>query len=197
MTTHWGWSNVSLFITNSTDPRPAAITFGVNSEGKNASDVWTAVTQSLSGATSIKSKISSQCAFSRCRVTHGTDGGDDIIFDQAFSQACTGALDVMPPNVALLVHKRTARGGRRGRGRFFIPWILPDTYVAPNGVIDATHLASLNTSFNVWFTELNTRGTPMALLPQPSDLSSTPTPINLTSLSCDPLVSTQRRRLHR
>jgi len=196
MATHWGFADVSLFITHSTDPRPAAITFGVAADGKNASDVWAAVRDATNVAAGIKGKLCNGASFTRCRVALGQDGNEDLVHDMPLAIAGTGAVGAPPPNVALLVHKRTSRGGRRGRGRMFLPWSINEVKVADNGILDATEATAVQAALTTWFTELNTRGIPMFLLHQEGQ-SAPGLPTAVTSLALDPLVSSQRRRLHR
>lgn len=196
MGTHWGFADVSLFVTHSTDPRPAAITFGVAADGKSASDIWTAVKDATNVSAGIKSKLANGAAFSRIKVSLGQEDEIDLVHDMPVSIPGTGAVGSVPPNVALLVHKRTSRGGRRGRGRMFLPWSINEVKVADNGSIDAAEQVLIQACVTTWFTELNTRGVPMFLLHQEGN---TPTglPTAVNSLAVDPLVSSQRRRLHR
>jgi hypothetical protein len=115
---------------------------------------------------------------------------------------CNLTLTSFPPNVALLVHKRTARGGRRGRGRMYIPWTLSTTSTGEGGVIAPASLTPMQTACNVWLSSISSGAGPVVLLHRPSTPGtarpSTPgSPNVVTSMVVDPLCATQRRRLGR
>jgi len=196
MATHFGFADISVWFTHSTDPRPAAITFGVASDGKDANQVWSAVLGALGQTGSILTKMPTTVKVSRIRVSYGTDGDEDEVYDMPAAAAGTTALSQLPPNCAVLVHKRTQRGGRRGRGRIFLPWFGGETKVNDNGTLDSAELVAMNTCVNAFYTDLSARGVPMFLLHQPG-LSAPGLPTAVTSLAVDPVISSQRRRLHR
>ena len=196
MATPLGYADVSVWITIATSTRPSAITFGVDAGEQSVTEVFNDVVASLQVSSGIRIKLANTAAFSRVRVALGTDDDEDLVYDAAMNQPGSHVVEVAPPNCALLVHKRTARGGRRGRGRLFMPWFLNEAKVTSSGMIDASEQVSLQTPFNVWFADLATRGIPMVLLHQGGD--TPPGPPNLvTSLAVDPMNSTQRRRLGR
>lgn len=123
-----------------------------------------------------------------------------------------GALVVSsaPPNTAYLVHKSTALGGRRGRGRMFIPGV-PEQYVTDSGTIDPAVVAAAPTILNALLNNLDINGVPMALEHEPATewvlvngqprrvpvSSSAPVPDEVTGLTLDATAATQRRRLRR
>lgn len=196
MATHFGFADVSVWCTLSTDPRPAALTFGVAADGKDANQVWTAVKDSIAAVAGLRKVLTPTGSFTRVRVSHGQDGSEDVVYDMPMAAAGTGNINTLPPNCAVLVHKRTQRGGRRGRGRLFIPWCVSEGNVGENGVIDSSVVATLQTTLTGWFVDLEARGVPMYLLHQDGQ-TSPGLPTKVTSLAVDPLISTQRRRLHR
>lgn len=97
-----------------------------------------------------------------------------------------------PPNVAFLVQKRTSRGGRKGRGRMFIPpWCYPETQIDPAGNIEAAVMNGFQTRLNTLLTDLVGIQYPMVLLhSDPNDV-----PDLVTSLTPLYKIATQRRRL--
>jgi hypothetical protein len=127
----------------------------------------------------------------------GQDGGEDQVF---ISDIPTGRGTVtqtsFPPNCAVLVHKRTARGGRRGRGRLFWPWTVQEGQVEENGSIQTSSLTQQQTAANATLTALTANFVPMVLLHSPG-LTTAGLPNLVTQLIVDPLISTQRRRLGR
>lgn len=196
MPTHFGFADISCWILLASDPRQAAFTFGVAADGKTAEQVWTAVKDSLNLAGGIKTRLSTNATFARIRVSLATDGADDVVYDLPCSIGGSGGSANLPPNCALLVHKRTQRGGRRGRGRLFMPWMLNEADVTENGSIGSAAVTAIQTAFTNWYVDLSARGVPMYLLHQEGE-TAPGLPTAVTSLAIDPLVSTQRRRLHR
>jgi hypothetical protein len=96
----------------------------------------------------------------------------------------------------MLVHKGTARGGRRGRGRLFIPWCLNNSDIGEDGLIGTTSMSSRQSAMNVFLAKLATESVPMVLL-HDQGLTAPGSPDAVTYLNVDKLISTQRRRLGR
>jgi len=111
------------------------------------------------------------------------------------TSAVTGsnAISPCPPNVCFLLKKNTARGGRKGKGRGFLPpiWIAENNVDAA-GVLAGTNLTALNVLWANALTDLASASKPAVLLH--SDGS---TPDVITSWFVEPVVATQRRRLVR
>lgn len=98
------------------------------------------------------------------------------------------------PNVALLVRKQTAAGGRSGRGRMYLPcWT--EGNVGDAGTIDETARAGVQVQLNAFFQDCLLQGLPWVVLHGAGAPLTTPTPI--TALSVDSTAATQRRRLRR
>ena len=95
-----------------------------------------------------------------------------------------------PANTTYLIKKATALGGRQGRGRLYMPGPNINSIVE-GGVLVAGAAASLTSAFEAFNTDLGSVSIEMYLL---HTLAATP-PSAVTSLSCDPLVATQRRRI--
>lgn len=94
-----------------------------------------------------------------------------------------------PPNVTYLVKKQLA--GRSRGGRFFLPGVN-ESIVDDAGNLIGTKQAAINTAFTAWLLEMVTADV------QPVAARATGAIIekaDITSLSCDSMVSTQRRRL--
>jgi len=97
----------------------------------------------------------------------------------------------VPPNCCVLVQKRTARGGRKGRGRNFWPVIwVPEADVTALGELGDVMRGDLQNRFNVALTLQNQTNFPAALLH-----SDGTTPNQVNSLTVSGLLATQRRRL--
>lgn len=102
---------------------------------------------------------------------------------------------VLPPNCAAIVNKVTARMGRKGRGRFFLPMCLPEAEVDNTGNISAPQLETLQDRIDDFF-EAITSGAPSGLEAQHVLLhsdSSAPSPVLETNVQ--QRIGTLRRRI--
>jgi hypothetical protein len=202
MPTPPGFANVSIQLTVQSMTRPSYITFGVDPTDTDPQLVGAAVSAASMGTGSLMSIMDTTVAMPEVRVSLGTDGGEDLIGVYTSIGAGTNTKNGLPPNCAMLVHKITQRGGRRGRGRVFLPFCLDEGTVDEGGLITTTALGVMQLAMNTWRTALSTNGVPMVLLHEPStpetENKTTPGPPNLvTALQVDKLISTQRRRLGR
>lgn len=103
----------------------------------------------------------------------------------------TSSLTSMPPNCALLLSKVTTRGGRKGKGRMYLPpFNISESNVERDGSILTGNLATVQAYWASAFTALAASDVKPALLH--SDGS---TPDLITSWSVKALIATQRRRL--
>lgn len=107
----------------------------------------------------------------------------------------TGVLPV-PNNVAILVQKRTAFGGRRGRGRAYFPPVYPaESNVSAIGDLTSVTRDAWQIAMDDFLESCSTGGTPLYLL---HDDQPTPMlPSLITSLAVQTKVATQRTRLRR
>jgi hypothetical protein len=110
----------------------------------------------------------------------------------------------VPPNVAVLVQKRTGLGGRKNHGRSYWPFLAGVAQVSENGTIDPVTVAALDVQMEAFLGQLNTDGNPMVIshktynvpLPPHYVTAITTGPL-VTSYTTESLVATQRRRLGR
>jgi hypothetical protein len=107
-----------------------------------------------------------------------------------------GATAFFPPNSALLIHKRTSLAGRHGQGRLYMPAVAEGWADNVGNV-----LGSVITDFTAKFESVRTDilASPdfdyMCLFHDSVSTTTIPGPTAISSLSCDPVVATQRRRL--
>jgi hypothetical protein len=106
--------------------------------------------------------------------------------------------DAYAPNAALMVTKSTALGGRRGKGRMFLP-PLTENGIQAFGVIDPAQVATIQGRLNTWRDALVADGrVPHLLHRHDPALGQTPVPPTpITTFTLQGTVFTQRRRLHR
>jgi hypothetical protein len=199
MATPPGFAAVSLKFVLSGFARPAYCTFGVGGTIADEDELAQRMVQAwITGTPAPNSRLEGTVTMSEATVRVGQDGGEDTvgIATNATGGGTSGATAYVPPNCAVLVHKRSARGGRRGRGRLFIPWYVPEGAVDERGTITGSDLTATQSAMNSLLGNLSTLLNPMVILHQPgSSDAGVPTPV--TALTVDPLISTQRRRLDR
>lgn len=124
----------------------------------------------------------------------GQDGGPPVVYESpAVVHSGTNAGPALPPNCAFLLRKRTSLGGRKGRGRMFIPAGVGvgEDSVPATGVMAEAQRAALETRYNNWITLLGPE--PVLFHDSESPGSTTPTPINTFTLEAR--LATVRRRL--
>lgn len=202
MPTPPGFADCSLEFTLTGSTRPAYITFGVDPQDTDPSVVADSVFTATTGAGSLMSAMDSSVTLTAVRVSLGTDGAEDLIYERPTSTPGAISGNAPPANVAVLVHKTTTRGGRRGRGRMFIPWCVTTAAIEESGLLVAGSQAALQTKMETWRIALSTNLVTMVLLHGPSlpgvahpTTPGAPNPV--TALRVDKLISGQRRRLGR
>lgn len=114
-----------------------------------------------------------------------------------------------PPNTAYLVTKSSALGGRRGKGRIFLPGVDAGN-VDDAGTVNPVLVAAFQTELTDWLDHLATTDIPMHLLHDypytwalvggqprriPDLTDPPPIPSVVVSLTLQTTVATQRRRL--
>jgi hypothetical protein len=105
---------------------------------------------------------------------------------------------LLPQNSSFLVHKNTSQGGPRGRGRFYLPSVY-ESQANNLGQIDSGTIAALNGSVGTFLA--NVLALPsvlsMVILHDSLGISAPGAPTIIQSLSTDPVIATQRRRLRK
>lgn len=196
MATPPGYASVSLKLQHSSLARAAYLTYGCNPTSSDPAVVANSIVGCWLGPGSLNTKLDSSVTMTEVTVRLGTDGGEDLVGSATSTATGVPAYATPPPNVAILVHKRTARGGRRGRGRFFLPWMVQANDVGETGNLLAATRTALETACNAFRTLHATDPGPIVLLHRPGLTSSGP-PDVVTAMQVMALVATQRRRLGR
>ena len=154
-----------------------------------AQRVWTSFMSELGGGMSTEIELVS------VDVVVGQDGGDPITTNVPMGISGLDGDFPLPPNTALLIKKSTGTGGRRGRGRMFIPGFSLFGQIDPAGVIGSTRLGELQTATTDWYEGLLDDTVDPALPPVLFHATAPFTPSPILTLSVDSKVATQRRRL--
>jgi hypothetical protein len=211
-----GFFMANVIIEHTGFARAAQVTFGIENAGDSNDPVVLAnrIMAALGGP--LAPRLDAQARFARVEVRLGQDGGEPLVgvSDVAPIQG-TLVIESVTPNVAVLVHKRTSLGGRRNRGRLYLPWFLAEDGVDQVGTITPGSLAAIQTAMNDFLNLLETGGLigPMVVLhdstryvttrPSPGVVvrtrseTTTPPPTPVVALQVDGRIATQRRRLDR
>jgi hypothetical protein len=197
-----GFADCSYELRHALMSRSAFLTFGIDNAGTDPTAVAVGVSAAFGATGSLFTAIDSQVTLVRTRVALGTDGGEDNVGLSSQVIACTATLNSTPPNCAVLVHKRTSRGGRRGRGRLYIPWAASNALTSENGSVIAADITRVQNAVTAWSNALSSGPGALVLLHRPSapgtgHPTSPGPPDVVSSMSVDPLIGTQRRRLGR
>lgn len=201
-----GFAAIAIELRHTLQARSAYLTWGCRIDGGIAVDTVptaTLVAVNQTGTGRFRDQLDTNVSILSCTARIGQDGGPPLVFVSASSLAGLSSNNTSPPNVALLFRKRSNRGGRRGRGRLFIPWVSTSATVDEAGKLSTIGFNNYSTIGSNLLTALAAANVPMVLLHTPShDLksgtgSNTGAPDLVTSITLDPLIATQRRRLGR
>jgi hypothetical protein len=187
------------------DPEEMLVTLGV-AENFGETFTQTAAEQFATiFQTTILTSMSNQYTFRGVHVRVGPDGlGQVLVVERAVLGSSVAS--PVPPNTAVLIAKQTGLGGRRNRGRAYIPGI-DEALVDPAGNLTPGALTAFQTDATAWLAETAAmaevsevvifHSTPDKqevpggpLVPQPAIA-----PTAVTSMVVRPKVATQRRRL--
>ena len=197
MPTAAGYADCSYQLTLSGFTRPAYVTFGVNPSETDPAMVASQVLGAWSAAGSLNTLMDSNVTMTGVRVSIGTDaGGGDLVYVLPASVVGGAGGSALPPNCALLFHKTTARGGRRGRGRMYLPWAVSETSTNEDGSLPPATVTASSLAATAWRLALSAASCPLVLLHGPGKTSA-PAPDLVTSMTCDRNIATQRRRMGR
>lgn len=190
-----GYGIVRLRFTLGSLPDEMVCTFGYigdigNDVQQDAVDVNTIF--KAAGKPGAVAERSSAYTYRGVQLTRHSTGGT---FQGQVDEAIVGTKSAacLPPNCAMLVKKVTARGGRMGRGRMYVPpFMLAESDINDSGAVDVADLGGQVTLWNAFYTALAASDVIPVLLH--SDGS---TPDAITAFTFQSQIATQRRRLRR
>lgn len=181
-----GYAQATFIFSGPCVPNGAVITLGCNPVSSDPVDV--AEDFNAAWVSNLDAVTSANLTLASILVKMGPNDTGNF-YELPVGTAGNVSGDCDPPNTAWLIHKVTAMGGRKGRGRIYLPGVF-SANTANNGAIDGSTLSTLQAAWSGFLGDLDTAGVPLALLHTGSD-----EPNGITSLSVDPFVATQRRRL--
>lgn len=142
---------------------------------------------------SIGAQIDSQVTIGPVRLIVGQDGGDPLTYVGEATAVGGAARDSITPALAAMFSKNTTTGGRRGRGRSFVPWSVSDTNVTENGTLQPAARTALQAAANSFLDGVATLlATPVVL--HGTGISAPPEPSPIGSLTVNGIIRTQKQR---
>lgn len=139
------------------------------------------------------STMSSHWQLIGVRLRTGDDPGPGPTYEHTETTNGGESGDPVPAQCATLIAKRTALGGRKNRGRFYLPGLLA-SHVDTDGSIKSGTLSTLQTAFNNLLITYNTiTGVGGAVVLH----SGAGAPAEVTDLRVEGSLASQRRRARR
>lgn len=187
-----GFAEIWIQFNLAADPEPMFCALGVDLAPGTVPNQAEADAMLSSVSLNVRPIVSSDATVLPGHVIYGNDGGDIRVNGTGNATAGTGAAAALPNNCAVLLHKRTAAGGRRGRGRMYVP-SPAESSVGSTGNLVAAFVTTCNAAAAAMRSDL-------IGLPTIDDVvllhDSAPfTPTVITALEPAARIATQRRRL--
>ena len=189
MTIPIGFSQHTYMFSGQNVPTGAVVTLGIDSSPE-PSIVAEAANSRDAFALNVLPLLSSGLTFDGVLVKRGPDATGAIQFSPS-GDVGGASSSAIAPNVAALVRKVTGMGGRKNRGRLFLPGLV-ESVVDYAGRLDPTFQGNLQDAWNDFQTAIEADSlTPVVLH------GDNTAPTVVTSFGVDSTVATQRRRLRR
>lgn len=196
---------VSLRLTNAIVSRPAYITWGCknNTGGTNVVTLANAVLTAFTA--NVNSQVDTNVTVGPTHVILGDGTSTPLVGDSTTApSAGTNAAASCPPNTAMLVKKITGYGGKKNRGRLYLPWFGDESIVDEAGIIGSGSVAGAQVRFTNFLAALATASLPMVVVTRQMSVdpdTGKPYVVNyhaghtVTGLVVQALCGTQRRRM--
>ena len=192
-----GYGQMSMVFTCSGAPQPVMWTHGFRDDNPIPSPVTAAATWraalTAAGRPYAAGNFSTGYIMVAVKATIMTATGP-IIGEDPVNVAGTLAAGECPVNTAVLMQKATARGGRRGRGRAYLPPCnVSEVNIGPSGTIANAQLVALQALFTAAYVSIDATDYPPYLL---HDFSEVP-PDHVDAWTLQARVATQRTRMRK
>lgn len=185
------YAQVNLHFGGPALPFGAEVTFGLVLEAAaTIDDVVNDMAATFSTGVSYTLAMNPQTTLVEVSVKFGPNATGPSATAAIGVVGTTGTSGVSPA-VCVLIHKRTALGGRHGRGRMYLPGLW-ESAVSAAGQLESGIASFFTDLWEDIRTQIEIHGHNMVLLHTDA---TAPTPI--TSLACDAAVASQRTRQRR
>jgi hypothetical protein len=194
-----GFAQAAFQLVLAGDPEPMITTLGVNTSGVGGDFQNAANVLHERFAQRFMPSVTSQYTLQACFLYVGQDGGAPVVYESTGpDQAGGDNVAPLPQNSAWLVRKRTTLGGRRGRGRMYVPGIGEGT-VDHLGVITTAARQGFQDNLNLFWQDLAGAAAavplPPVLLHRSEGIGLEPVPTPILQFILDLRIATQRRRM--
>ncbi len=193
-----GYAHVLHSLLWAGDPEPMAVTYGLEvGVGETAEDVADVCANAWA---QLNPAVSTEVSLTQTVVRHniGPAGAPPVVAVSTISTGGVAAGTLIPQNSAFLIHKRGPVGGRSGRGRFYVPGVR-EVAVGNTGVVNNDVRIDWNTRLATFLAQLNAAPEIAGMVVLHDSLSqfagNPPAPVS--TLLCDTVIATMRRRLRR
>lgn len=142
----------TMHCTHILTARESLVTFAFNDGTINASAQDWAVNLHNAWGAAMDDPLTTEAAWTRVTTLKG-DGSTTPEQGESIAPLFQGdnAMAATPPNTAILVQKKTAFGGRRNRGRVYLPWSLNEGEVGETGLISATYRNAVQANVDAFY----------------------------------------------
>jgi hypothetical protein len=185
-----GFAQVNMKVNLGTSGRGAEWTFGLD-DSLGSPPITIANAVLTSWTTNVKGLFCNDISLTSILVKNGPNATGPSA-ELGVGVAYSGVGLTLPGNVAVLIRKHTGSGGRKGRGRLYHPGVFTGLLNADADTIAPASVTALANGFQAFFDDLQTAGYTPVLLH-----GDATTPTVITSVSCESVVATQRRRIRK
>ena len=186
------YGQINHYFAGTAFPRGAQITYGLEVVGASTpAQVALEAHDLFKSAWQAAMPVTMSCTGTRCKLGPTETGP---FADAGVAYAGTYNTPADSPQVAILLKKSTARGGRQGAGRMLLP-IVPEASTLSGGQVDPAQVVALQTIASAWLSAV-AGGTYTGFMVLLHNNPAT-TPDTVTSLSVQSTLATQRRRLRK
>lgn len=139
--------------------------------------------------------IPSQGSYLGVSVAVGPSGIGPLFDSAVNAGGGAGTTTLLTQNTTYLVKKSTGLGGRKNRGRWYLPFVR-EANVNDVGTVDGATMSYLQDRVDQFLIDIPALGSPVGVIVLLHTLEADD-PANLTAMPVDGRVATQRRRLRR
>ena len=197
----------NTFIQHDGLARQAEVTYAVNDASVNwSAQQWADALQNVF-QDNLKTRIDTDAVIVKTTTLKG-DGTSTFTTGESTASGTRGTapFSAAPANCAQLVRKITAFGGRKNRGRMYLPWSINEGLVDEIGSIDATFTADTQAKLDDWRDAITDTGGHLVIANRVYDrpwnqpnrqLVSVDMGEEVIGVPVDSMMATQRRRMPR
>lgn len=187
-----GYGQVNFIYTGANVPNGAQWTLGIDLDGFPGDPATAADVIAVNyDEADIESVIATFVDLVGILVKYGpTETGPSAL--KSFSVPSDGGASTENPSTSTLIRKQTALGGRRGRGRFYLP-TPPVGGLVGGGNLNSTFQTQVQDRFDDFYDKMVADSLQPVVL-HGAGQTATPVPTPITSFVVDSRIGNQRRR---